>query len=129
MKSKTKKCFTEGCNNYADRGNYCHACWSKKYRAKHPLKYLFDNLKNNAKRRGKDFTLTLDEFKDFAIKSGYSELHGREADCLSVDRKNPLLGYSKDNIRVITVSDNVKLERGSLVIDDPDFQQTDYVPF
>lgn len=124
------KCKTKGCNNKAIKyRKICYTCKTQMFRKNNPLKYLFYNLRSNAKRRGKNFTLTYQEFEKFALESGYCDHHGREANCLSVDRINPLLGYHKDNIRAITVSDNVKLERGTLVIDDPNFQQTDYVPF
>jgi hypothetical protein len=64
----------------------------------------------NAKRRGKEFTLTLKQFEEFCNKTGYDEKKGITADSLTVDRIKDHLGYSVDNIQAITLSENVKKE-------------------
>lgn len=86
----------------------CNTCKTKLYREKYPLKYWYDTLKMNSKRRGKKFTLTLKEFSDFCNKTGYSELKGITADSLTVDRVDNNKGYSAENIRAITLSENIK---------------------
>jgi hypothetical protein len=104
------KCLTEGCKNKAVPGRKtCNTCQSKKYRAKYPLKYWYRIVKYNAKRRNKTFTLTIEEFETFCIKTGYDKNKGKTAFSLSIDRINPLLGYSMDNIRAITLSENSKI--------------------
>lgn len=116
-----KKCKTKGCKNKAMKDRtICCTCKSKRYKEKYVLNYIFQTLKDNAKRRGKDFTLTLDEFKEFCEKTGYDKKRGKTAWSLSIDRRDPCLGYSKDNIRAITLSDNSKLANGTIV-DVPDY--------
>lgn len=109
------ECSTKGCKKKALKNRtICSACKQRKWREKHPIKAAYYDLKTNARRRGKEFNLTLEEFTKFCIDTGYDEKRGRFADCLSIDRKRPEEGYSLDNIRAITVSENVKLMNGSL---------------
>ena len=78
-------------------------------------------MRFNAKRRGKEFSLTFDEFKSFCYKTSYDKLRGLKAEALSIDRINPNMGYSFDNIRAITFSENVSIQRQLENIGDPDF--------
>jgi len=118
------KCQTENCQNEARlQRKFCYTCEKRKYREKYPLKYWYTTLKMNAKRRRKEFTLTLDQFSDFCMKTGYDEKKGKTADSLSVDRIKPWLGYSVDNIRAITLSDNSKLRH------DPTYEIKETCPF
>jgi hypothetical protein len=111
-----KLCKTMGCTNPAAKNkNYCFGCRSKQWRERHPLLYLYLAWRGNAKRRGKFFDVTFDQFQEFCQETGYDKLKGTAADCLSVDRIDPYLGYTKDNIRAITVSDNSKRARGILL--------------
>jgi hypothetical protein len=101
------KCWTRDCKNEAVKGcRYCYACTKRKYREKYPIKYAYDTIKANAKRRGKSFLLTYKEFEKFCKDSGYHKLKGITPDALSVDRVDNLKGYSVDNIKAITLKDN-----------------------
>ena len=66
------------------------------------MHYAYKQLRNDARRRGKEFRLTREEYEAFALKSGYAMYKGRGAYFLSIDRKDPAKGYSADNIRAIT---------------------------
>ena len=103
------KCWTRDCKNEAVKARrYCSTCSKRKYRQKYPLKYIYDTIKANAKRRRKEFTLTYDEFECFCRKTGYDKFKGITADCLSVDRIKDNEGYHAWNIQAITVSENSK---------------------
>jgi hypothetical protein len=103
------KCATDGCiNERVAQRTFCHKCRQRKYRSNHPLRAWYQNLKTNAKRRGKPFTLTLEQFSDFCKQTGYDEKKGRTADSLSVDRINASEGYHAWNIQAITLSENSK---------------------
>lgn len=65
-------------------------------------------LKNNAKRRGHEFTLTLDQFLEFAIKTNYMARKGIYKDSYHIDRIDETKGYSIDNIQAITNTENIK---------------------
>lgn len=103
-----KKCKTEGCNNKADRGNYCYKCISRKRAKAHPMKYTYNNLKNNARNRGKEFNLTFQQFKDFCIKTDYMQNKGITKTSYHIDRIDETKGYTIDNIQVLTNTENVK---------------------
>ena len=70
------------------------------------MKNAFGNLRENAKRRGLEFSLTLDDFKAFSDATGYLEGRGTSKLSLSIDRIDARLGYRLDNIRVLTLSEN-----------------------
>lgn len=98
-----------GCNKSAARdSNYCYACQKKAYREAHPVKAAYQGLKSGAKRRGKEFTLTLEEFEQFCIATEYIIKKGRSKDSYSIDRIDVTKGYTLDNIQVLTVSKNSK---------------------
>ena len=61
MKCQTEDCFNES----GKQRKLCYKCKTRKYREKYPLKYIYDTVKANAKRRRKEFTLTFDEFKEY----------------------------------------------------------------
>ncbi len=65
-------------------------------------------LKNNARRRGKDFQLTFEQFLEFAVKSGYIAGKGIYKESLHIDRIDETKGYTVDNIQVLTNIENVR---------------------
>lgn len=108
-KSKFKKCETRYCRGVATksgRSPYCAKCRSSRWRAKHPITAHFHDLRNRAKQRGHEFTLTLADYEQFWHSSGYAEKHGKTAASLSIDRIDPSKGYIPGNVRAITLSEN-----------------------
>lgn len=100
-------CLTPNCRKMARKQKrYCNTCRSRMY--DNPLKVLFWNLKKSAKRRGKEFALAFEDFKNMAVKSGYDLLHGRGASDLHVDRIDASQGYVPGNVQVITASENTR---------------------
>jgi len=100
-------CIVPYCSRCRRKGrNICAYHAVKKWRESHPLEYTFQTLRNNAKRRGKDFSLTLKEFFTFVKRENYLELKGRTKLCLSIDRDKNEFGYHAWNIKGITVSEN-----------------------
>lgn len=102
-----KICATPYCKNTVE-GKFCSTCRSKKSRAKDPVRYAYTALKNNAKRRGIIFTITLDQFKEFCVKVDYIGHAGRSATGNTIDRRYNDLGYHIDNIKVLSRSENIK---------------------
>lgn len=109
-------CATEFCRNKADRGRYCYKCISRKRRAKNPMRAAYENLRQNAKRREKEFDLTFEQFSNFAIKYDYLKGKGRRGESYSIDRIDNSKGYTLSNIRVITLSENSK-KGGKMCVD------------
>ena len=106
MKS-TKKCATEGCRNKALKWRtLCCTCKNKRWKKNNYLRYCYDYLMANARRRNKIFTLTFDDFVQFCIETNYDKLKGKTSLSMSIDCKIQRLGYTKTNIRAITLSEN-----------------------
>jgi hypothetical protein len=72
------------------------------------VKTAYQNLRQSAQRRGKEFTLTLEEFEKFAIETNYIIGKGITKKGLHVDRINEDEGYHIWNIQVMENSDNIK---------------------
>lgn len=84
-----------------------------------------NGLRCNAKRRGHDFTITLNQFEAFCRRTGYMKYKGRFAECMSLDRIKNHLGYHIWNMTVLSVSANsIKRDRESYL----PHNQPDYVP-
>jgi hypothetical protein len=84
----------------------CPKCRHKVRKAKDPERYFYIALRGNARRRGKPFELTLEEFRRFCKETDYIIRKGRTGKCASIDRIDSSKGYSYDNIQVLSVSEN-----------------------
>lgn len=102
------KCATNYCRNETKGRKYCSTCRSKQARKNDAIKYSYITLKNNAKRRGIDFSLTLNEFKKFCYETDYIKGKGKTSQSYSVDRKEADIGYHYWNLQMLTVSENAK---------------------
>jgi hypothetical protein len=101
-------CATSFCMKKIEPGRwFCYCCRKYTVRKNHPLAYTFRNLRTNAKRRGKEFTLTLDEFIAFVGKTNYMNKKGTKAKMFQIDRIDETKGYHAWNIQCITLRENV----------------------
>jgi hypothetical protein len=102
-KKKRGLCITSFCRKKAvEQRNYCHCCRKRKFAEMNPLKYSYMNLRQRARARGKEFTITYQYYENLAIKSGYDKGKGIFADSLTLDRLDNDLGYIPGNIGVKT---------------------------
>lgn len=85
---------------------YCAKHIQRKWRANHPIIAMWRTLQDNAKRRGKEFTLTTSDFIEFLENTSYVDGRGRHRLCLHIDRKDHKLGYTRGNIQTLTCSEN-----------------------
>jgi hypothetical protein len=115
MKPKPKKkyplrCRTKRCRGYVASKDchscYCAKCKIRRWNEKYPLHRAFHNLRSHARERGKDFSLTLEQFKVFAEKTDYMKYKGKSSWSLSIDRKDNSKGYEFSNIQAITLREN-----------------------
>jgi len=104
QKDKVNKCkaHREGCKNFTAHKGFCSTCRSKKTRAADPIKYIYLNLKNRAKQRPKEFTITLEEFRKWCIDNNFVPGQG-----WSVDRKKNEHGYHIWNIQKMLLIHNI----------------------
>ena len=94
--------------HYRKDRNLCFKCKHEREKKRDPYGYHYRNLRSNAKRRGIGFSLTLDQFKEFCIRTEYLNGVGRSSESLTIDRIRSYEGYHKDNIQVLTNGDNVR---------------------
>jgi len=103
------KCSTKYCRNQAYTGERkCCKCRARTRKERSPVSYWFEKARWNARRRGKQWLLTLDDFREFCERTSYLILKGRHGPQLSIDRIDGSGGYSRDNIRTLSVSDNAR---------------------
>lgn len=84
---------------------------------KDPVKYCFIQLRENAKKRGKEFTLTLDFFRKFCHDTDYIQNRGRTSESFSIDRIDNDKGYTADNIQVLSYGQNSRKHTKKLMCD------------
>ncbi len=107
-KYSTNYCNIPNCKRLAIFGRkicFTHkfARWAKK----NPMRVTYKNLKNRAKQRGKEFTLAFEEFKEFCERTNYIALKGIYPDDMTINRIYDDVGYTKDNIEMLTNRDNL----------------------
>lgn len=85
----------------------CSCCYKKQWAENNPVKYLYANLRGNAKRRGKVFDISFPDFLAFVTRENYlKRKRGRTATSVSIDRQNNELGYIAGNLEALTIRDN-----------------------
>jgi len=96
------------CKRPARKGRkLCYRCAQRRWREADPVRASFHNLKAHARERGKVFTITLEYFRAFCIRTDYITGKGRSADSYHVDRIDEALGYIEGNLQVLTNTANV----------------------
>jgi len=105
----SQKCATPYCRKQASKPHLvCHSCRAESWKRSKPFSYHYNAFRNNARRRGKDFAITLEQYTEFAIQHGLIDSSGNKRSNLSIDRVDPTRGYHLDNIQVLTISENTR---------------------
>lgn len=115
--SELPKCRTKHCRGRcfkSGKSPYCSKCRTRRFAAKYPISYHFAKLRNRAKERGKEFTLTLEQYTHFWNSSGYAERRGKTAESLSINRKDNSRGYHFDNIEAIPLTYNARFQYANI---------------
>lgn len=101
------KCKICNQRDVAPKRRVCYHCLYLQKLKKDPIKIAFTTLKSNAKRRGKEFTITLDYFRLFCVKTDYINKKGIGKFSYHVDRIDEERGYVEGNLQSITNIENV----------------------
>ncbi len=106
------KCETKFCRNSAAKGRrVCYKCRSRQHKEKHPFRYHFNALRNNARRRGIPFELSFEVYRalyrDHPVASKDKLLTDSNAR-FEVDRIDVRRGYEDDNVQLIEKHRNVQ---------------------
>lgn len=110
-KKQTKKeCCAYHCHAKpnAKKLGLCHKHYAIYRRIKDPVYDRYVNFKGNALRRCKDFSITLEQFRDFCKETGYVIKKGMRGKNCTVDRINNNIGYRIDNIQLLTNKANIE---------------------
>ncbi len=108
-KDAPKKCDTKYCRNLAYlNGTFCSKCQRRNWAKNHPIEYTLATLRGNAKRRGKEFSLTIEEFTKWCNENDYIRLKGQSSTSMTIDRNDPNEGYHIWNLKIMTNAENVR---------------------
>lgn len=103
--SLMNRCQTTFCRQLT-KHTHCWKCKKRVYRNKYPVRAAYQNLKSNARRRGKPFDISLAEFELFCYHTRLLTGRGRSKDSYTIDRIRNQEGYTLGNIQVLTRSKN-----------------------
>jgi len=104
---KKKRCQAHACSSKkAPARTLCHRHLRILEKERDPVRYAYRVTRQNAKRRGKDWSITYEEWADFCARTRYLENKGRGPNSATLDRIDAAKGYSLDNIRILSLSDN-----------------------
>ena len=107
QKKRRNVCVVSHCGKSTAKGYViCFKHKREKQKLENPSRYWFDVLRQNARRRQKEFSLTIEEFRKFCAETNYLELKGRSAGMYTIDRKDNKKGYEYGNLQILTVSQN-----------------------
>jgi len=120
-----KECCAYSCKSIPNpkKVGLCHKHYAIYRRQKDPVYDRYVNFKGNALRRKKPFEITLFEFREWCLETGYIIKKGMRGARCSVDRINNNLGYSIDNIQLLTLKSNIEKYNTT------DKNHEDYTPF
>ena len=126
-KEAGRYCCAYGCTNdpVYKKGGLCHNHYRKKTKALNPVFDRYRSFKDNAVRRGKGFSVTLEEFKQFCKETGYIIVKGRRGFAATIDRPNNLEGYHINNMDILSLRANARKYHAV----DKHLQQEPEVPF
>jgi hypothetical protein len=116
MKRPAKKypvrCVNKRCRGFVAskhcHTNKCARCKIRAWNERHPLARAFHNLRSHAKERGKDFSLTFEQFRSFALNTDYMSRKGKSSISFQIDRKDDSKGYCASNIQCISLRENMR---------------------
>lgn len=103
-------CCAYACKNKPGqkKGGLCHKHYHIHRRILDPVYDRYVNFKRNALKRSKDFTITLEEFRDFCQRTGYIIKKGMRGRNCTIDRIKNHLGYHIGNIQIKSNEANVR---------------------
>lgn len=108
-KKAGKFCCAYACNNKPVKklGGLCYKHYQRKRRVLDPVGVRYNQWKQKAKQRGKEFNVTLAQFRDFCKNTGYILKPGKRGKNATIDRPENFRGYSMDNMQLLTGRQNV----------------------
>lgn len=100
----------------------------RRWREKNRIQSSYLVLKSHAKERGIEFGLSKEYWREFCEETGYHILKGIDNNDLTVDRKDPRLGYIEGNIQALTMKQNRRKQFADAKLLREEIKETE-VPF
>ncbi len=114
----------------ARKRGLCHKHYHVYRRQIDPIYDRFVNFRGNAKKRCKEFTVTLEQFRNFCQETGYIIKKGYRGKNCTVDRIRNWEGYHIGNLQLITNMANIrKYHDHDKHVTELPTNHEDYVPF
>ena len=103
------KCPVRGCRRKASyhHGGICSAHYMLRWRRENPERAAYNTLRDHARERRIEFTITFDYFCGLVHGMRYLENSGTVRGMLTIDRHDPVKGYIPGNLGVVSVEENV----------------------
>lgn len=103
-------CCAYACKNKPGmkKGGLCDKHYQRRLKDRDPVYYRYQNFKNNARQRNKEFTITLEEFRNFCNRTGYIIKKGIKGRAATIDRRCNHHGYHIWNIQLLTMKQNIR---------------------
>lgn len=98
-------------NLYIEKCSICITCASRLYRANHPARDAYRQIRQRAADRNQIFDLTFEQFLQEIEGTDYLSRRGTGIGELHLDRKKVHLGYVPGNLQVITTAENLRKQR------------------
>jgi hypothetical protein len=106
-KRKAGLCARYGCLSKAgSHKKYCHRHHHQALKERDPISHIYSDRKQRAKARGHEWTITLENFRQWCEYTNYHHLKGRRPSAASIDRKLSQYGYHIWNIASIPYGAN-----------------------
>ena len=108
MSNKDKNlCKAHGCKNKrTKKDRFCSKHRHRYNKENNFVNYIFHIWKSNCRRRGKENTVSLEEFKKICEETGYLSGKGRRPESMTIDRIDSSKGYSIENMQILSLSIN-----------------------
>lgn len=105
-----RKCAIKFCRKSVravEKSDKCSRHRAAQWKQNSPLKYHYGKLRNRAKERGHQFTLSFLKYEALCIQAGWITDHrGKTGEAYSINRKDSTRGYHDDNVEILTMSQN-----------------------
>lgn len=109
-KKEGRFCCAYACRNkpVKKKGGLCHKHYARKVRELDPVQSRYNQFKGNARKRNKEFTITIEEFRHFCKRTGYIITKGNRGQNATIDRRCNAHGYHLWNIQLLTNRQNAR---------------------
>lgn len=107
-KKNTGICIAHSCvnNSCKKKGELCHRHYKIRMKKRDPVYVRYNEFKSNAKKRSIEFSVTIQQFRNFCIKNNYIIKKYNRGKNMTIDRRCNVHGYHIWNMQILTMLQN-----------------------